>query len=89
MFRVEWTPEALNDLAGVWMVADQDARRAIIGATNRIDEQFASDPFGTSESRSDDLRILFESPLGVSFEVDETHGVVQVVGVWFVRKRGR
>jgi hypothetical protein len=89
MFRVEWTQEALNELAGVWMLADQAARRAITEATQQIDRQLTTDPFGSSESRTEALRILFESPLGISFEVDQDGRTVQVAGVWFVRKRGR
>jgi hypothetical protein len=89
VFRVEWVPDALNDLASVWIGADSAQRRAINVATNAIDERLRSDPFGSSESRANDDRVLFEEPLGVLFVVNLTKRSVRVEHVWQYRQRTR
>ncbi len=87
MFRVKWIEEAVDDLAAIWMRADSDKRRGITEASDAIDRELKSDPFRQSESRDDDRRVLFASPLGVFFSVDNKHRVVRVGRVWYYGPR--
>jgi hypothetical protein len=63
---------ALDELASAWIGADSTRRREITAATNAIDAQLRSDPFGSSESREDDIRIMFADSLGILFVVNLT-----------------
>jgi hypothetical protein len=89
MFRVEWRDGAMNELATIWMRADSNGRRVITQATNIIDEKLRTDPFGSSESREREDRVLFEPPLGILFQVDLSTRNVSVDHVWSYARRGR
>jgi hypothetical protein len=89
MYRVRWERSALDELAEVWMEADSTFREAITAATHAIDQELRSDPYGASESRSEGRRILFLTPLGLYFRVDEKERVVSILRVWRFRKRKR
>jgi hypothetical protein len=80
MFTIRWVPEALNELATIWM---QTSDRTVINATvTRIDQQLQHDPEDQGESRDEGRRILLESPLGVLFRVQPHDRTVSVLTVW-------
>ena len=89
MFQVLWLQTALDELAAAWLRADSALRQAITTATHAIDPLLQVAPNEQGESRANDQRILFQPPLGVTFEVHQEAGVVLVLHVWIVRSRGR
>lgn len=86
-FRIEWLQTATNELAAAWTKADSVLRAAITSAAHSIDQQLQRDPGEQGESRGEGERILFASPLGVSFMVDEEQKVVTILHAWHYRKR--
>ena len=89
MFQVIWLQRAVNDLAGIWMQADSAQRRAITQAANAIDRELGHDPFHSSESREEDLRVMFAPPLGVFFQVELSSRTVHVAHIWRYRGHGK
>jgi hypothetical protein len=89
MFRLHWLQTALDQLMTIWMPADSPLRKAITTATQQIDQQLQSDPYGQSESRPQGRRILLVSPLGVLFRIEADGLTVTVLRVWVFRKRGK
>ena len=87
MYRVRWKKSALDELTRTWTQADSSMRVAITAATHAIDQQLQSNPYEGSESREHGVRVLFVFPLGIRFEIDEQHSVVQVYHIWSFRKR--
>jgi hypothetical protein len=80
MYTVRWKRTALDRLAEIWLEASD---RATINSTvEEIDRLLATQPHETGESRSEDVRVLFCSPLGAFFEVDDASDVVHVLRVW-------
>jgi hypothetical protein len=88
-FRVEYIPTALGELANVWTPADSQLRQAITRAAHAIDLRLARDPYAEGESRPDNQYVLFELPLGVTYEIDEEHHVVWVLHVWHIRRKSK
>ena len=88
MFRVVWLETALNELAAAWTPADSTQRRAITAASHQIDQLLRSNPQGQGESRPQGHRIMFQLPLGITFEIRLQTGEVRVLHVWIVRPRG-
>lgn len=85
-FRVLWTPVAEQQLADLWISASD--RGAITAAANEVDRLLAANPLAQGESRFDQLRVTFEAPLGVEYEVHEADRLVYVLAVWsFGRER--
>jgi plasmid stabilization system protein ParE len=89
MFQVRWEDTALGELAAIWVAADSALRRLITAATNRIDQQLQTDPLGDSESRPGGRRILFVSPLGITFRIEADGQTVSVLRVWLFRRRSQ
>jgi hypothetical protein len=87
MFRVVWLETALNELAAAWTSADSAQRQAIAAASHRIDQLLRSNPYNQGESRPQGQRIMFQPPLGLTFEVRPQTGEVRVLPVWIVRPR--
>jgi len=79
-FTVLWKPAAQQDLADLWM--DSKTRGAITAAANQLDRNLSEDADQLGESRDQFIRIAFESPLGIEFEVDTEDRKVLVLGVW-------
>ncbi len=88
MFRVEWLQTALDQLSSIWIQADSGLRQAITAASHQIDEQLQTDPYASSESRSEGRRVSFSFPLGVLFRVESEERTVAVLRVWLFRQRG-
>jgi hypothetical protein len=87
MFHVQWRQSAVNELTAIWTRADSGLRRAITLATQRVDEVLRTDPVGHSESRLEGRRILFASPLGVTFRIETDRNRLRVLHVWIFGKR--
>lgn len=83
MLRVVWSERAVDDLAEAWASADSSQRQALTRASHIVDQILRDDPFGSSESREGDARVMFEAPLGLSFKVDQDTGRVLVGHVWY------
>ncbi len=66
-YIVRWLPRAEADLAGVWTAASD--RNAVTRAAMKIDRSLTAAAPAVGESRSGALRITFESPLAVVFQV--------------------
>ena len=79
MFQVVWLQTALDELAATWLRADSTLRQAITSATHAVDHLLQLEPHDQGESRANDQRILFQPPLGVTFEVHQEAGVVLVL----------
>ncbi len=80
---VEWTPSALNQLAQIWQNA-QD-RRAINEIVDRIEATLRRDPSGAGESRSNDVRIIYDLPVGMLFYAPPEAGSAVIMATWLVR----
>jgi len=76
-YTVLWRPWAENSLAALWSGAmDRDL---IASAANRIDALLSQDAGDLGESRAGSVRIMFESPLSITFEVSEADRTVYVL----------
>jgi len=83
-YRVFWSPEAERIVAD--LLDNSTEPGAIVRATRLIDRQLVTDPHQFGESRYDQVRIGFERPLAVQFEVlEDVHTVI----VFYVRQMGR
>jgi hypothetical protein len=87
MFRVEWDPAALNELAAAWTRADSALRRRITVAAHRLDQRLEVDPQNEGESRPGGDRIMICLPLGCRFHVHPQRSIVRVLRIWGVRRR--
>jgi plasmid stabilization system protein ParE len=85
IFTVLWTPDAEQELAAVWLSAED--RNAVTSAAHGIDALLRVDPQTRGESRQHEVRVLFAPPLGVDFEVVEGDRTVYVLAVWSFGKR--
>jgi hypothetical protein len=54
----------------------------VTAASREIDRILHRDPSTRGESRDQNVRILFITPLGVDFEVVEADRIVYVLAVW-------
>jgi plasmid stabilization system protein ParE len=79
-YTVLWMPVAEQRLAAIWTSATD--RNAVSQAAHVIDQALQTDPEQVGESRIDDVRILFERPLGVFFTVSPEDRTVSVLSVW-------
>ena len=86
-YRVFWYPEAQHLLDA--LLEGSELRESISLAAQAIDRQLASDPFAFGESRSERMRIGFERPLAVQFEVLRDVRTVIVYNVRLVSPRSR
>jgi len=82
-YEVLSRPGAEQDLADVWLNAKD--RRRVVSAAEFVDRLLEQDAHTRGESRYGDFRILFVSPLGVTFEVYVEDRLAEVVAVWSIR----
>jgi plasmid stabilization system protein ParE len=80
-FVVRWKQHALDDLAAIWLDAVSWDRRIITTAAREADRVLRRDPYGISESREGDLRIMFVAPLAVTFSIDDASDKVEVLRI--------
>lgn len=78
-YRSVWQPSTEQELAAFWL--DPSLRAEIAEVSHRIDQKLQRDPYGVSESRWGDLRIMFETPYGVFFFVDDATRTVHVLHI--------
>jgi plasmid stabilization system protein ParE len=78
-WAVIWQPTAEDQLAELWMAADD--RAALADAADAIDALLRRDPLAQGESRHDNLRIFLHGPLVVDYEVDASRRLVRVLRV--------
>ncbi len=79
-FTVLWSPDAENDLATLWLNADN--RAEISAAADAIDAILRDDAHFLGEYRSGRVRILYSPPLAIHFEVLEDDCIARVLTVW-------
>jgi len=79
-FTVVYLSSAEQQLAELWLKASDPT--AVTRAADTIDRMLASDPEGAGESRVSTVRILFEEPLAVVYDVRQADLVVKVWAVW-------
>lgn len=80
-FSLEWKQSATDELAEIWLRADSSTRRAITAATSKVDHLLIHDPYGVSESREGDRRIMFVAPLAITFRVLTAQDHVEILRV--------
>ena len=79
-YSVQWKPNAEQQLAQLWV--DADDRDAVTAAADAVESAMQRDPENLGESRSGMNRVVFEGPLGFSFDVDSARRTVVVLWVW-------
>jgi plasmid stabilization system protein ParE len=83
-FAVTWKPDALDELARVWV--DATDRDAVTAASHRVEQLLGRDPLGQGESRSGNARVMFDPPLAVVYRVNTAR---RRVTIFSVRPLGR
>ncbi len=84
MYRVTWKRIALNQLMAIWMNATD--QNAVTMASDAIDRALAADPENQGESRPNNRRVMFVSPLGVRFRINTQTRTVRVLSCWQIRQ---
>jgi hypothetical protein len=82
IFRCE---SALTPLRETYENSDETMRLAILQASSQLDKFLVADPHSAGESREGQTRILFASPVGIEFEVDEERNLVCITRSWAFR----
>ena len=85
MFNIYRSQASLASLSAFWEQADQNLREAIMQASAEIDRQLQTAPRDQGESRDDATRILFQAPLAVLYEVDDSRKLVRILRTWAFR----
>jgi plasmid stabilization system protein ParE len=78
-FLVDWTDDALDMLADIWMQAGN--RATVNAASDQIDRLLARDPFGHGQLAHEGLYRITEPPLTAYYSVDSVHNTVEVSAV--------
>ena len=82
-YRVEWTPEAENDLASLWNATTN--HNAVTAATAWLDAHLLIDPLHFGQPWTSSVhRIAVRDPIGIEFEVIEDDKRVIVHGVFAI-----
>jgi len=79
-YTVLWTKSAEDRLMELWLNAVDPGLIQL--RCDKLDAELKQHPYTIGESRSENLRIAFETPLAIAYRVDDQHRVVAVVGVW-------
>ncbi len=82
MFSIFRSQSAMLPLKQVWELADDELREAILRASRQLDQQLYLDPQQKGEAREGNVRIAFQEPLAVLFEVDEAKKMVRILRAW-------
>jgi hypothetical protein len=78
-YTITWLEEAEEQLAAVWMAADDP--RAVNDAVEFVERILGYAPLDSGESRSGDVRIVFSGPIGVLYRVDPQRRIVSIISV--------
>ena len=81
-FRVRWSRETKQQLAGIWLVASD--RNAVTRASNSIDKALAKDPHTAGQPLAEGLWKIEIMPLVAYFEIDEPNKTIHVNGISYV-----
>lgn len=81
-FTVVWDEAAEAELAAAWLTSPD--KQAVTRAVNTLERRLQVDPANEGESRSGGIRVAFEGPVGLNFQV-VVGGVVRVVRFWACR----
>lgn len=79
-YTLAWDEDAEADLAAIWLAARD--RQRLSEVTARIEDRLRRTPETAGESRERRRRLLYDNPLGVSFEIDASNRLVRVLSVW-------
>ncbi|HJT31645.1 MAG TPA: type II toxin-antitoxin system RelE/ParE family toxin [Pirellulales bacterium] len=75
-FHVDWLPDAIDDLAEIWMRA---ANRASVNfASAMIDQRLAESPSEWGKEVREELYEFNAPPLRVLFTIDDANHVVEI-----------
>jgi hypothetical protein len=80
-YQVDWTPEALDDLAGAWLHAAD--RSKVNAAQDQIDDLLGRDPIGNGSHLNEGLYRVVCPPLTAFYAVDQTRRSVEVSQVCY------
>lgn len=78
-FHIEWSPDALDMLADIWMYAGD--RAAVNAAENRIETLLARNPLTCGQAVHEGLYRMTAPPLTVSYSVDPAQKIVEILAV--------
>jgi hypothetical protein len=78
---------AVDELTVYWTSATSEERLSITKACAAVDRRLADRPDLEGESRSHNLRIMFEAPLAVTFHFDPSLQQVTVARIRLCRRR--
>jgi hypothetical protein len=81
-YTVAWTPEALAELAQVWMVTDDKA--GVTAGSRTIDLTLAENPFAPRFELTNGSGTVIHVPFGVDFRVDVADRMVTITSAWLV-----
>jgi hypothetical protein len=81
-YTVAWTPEALAELAQVWMDAQDKA--GVTAGSSAIDRTLAENPFAPRFELMNGNGTVIHVPLGVDFRVDVADRMVTITSAWLV-----
>lgn len=84
-FTVIWTPVAEQELAELWLAADDKAE--VTRISQAVEQQLKIDPEHTGESRVGSVRLVLEPPLAFAFSVSRDDCLVKVVHVFQAKRR--
>lgn len=68
-YRILWSPDAEKSYETLLANANANERTVLAAAARAINQQLVDDPFQFGESRYEDVRIGFEPPLTVQYQV--------------------
>lgn len=85
IFSVTWQIDATEELIELW--SDPEVRQSVVESARKIETALSANPQDLGESRPDNVRIHFESPLAVVYEVFFTERRVNVLRLWYYHKR--
>jgi hypothetical protein len=82
MFSIFRSQRAMLPLKETWEIADDELREDILRASRELDQQLHINPQEKGEAREGSVRIVFQEPLAVLFEVDEEKKLVRILRAW-------
>jgi hypothetical protein len=81
MFNVDWSDDALETLAAIYVTHDLRQQDRVAAAVTALNTRLANAPFDEGESRTGPSRITFVDQLAVTFRVNEPGRSVRVTAV--------
>ncbi|HEV3204258.1 MAG TPA: type II toxin-antitoxin system RelE/ParE family toxin [Gemmataceae bacterium] len=79
-FTVEWSPDAEEQLAEIWLNAGDD-RQNVTVAQSQIDKELSNNPISKGRDLSEGLRLISVPPLKAFFEIFMHNRLVRVTAV--------